>query len=741
MRFGTTAVLVWLFSVGQSVAAGEARASTPDRDNGGTEATADAQTADHERIGDRSKDELHAIVVTAQKREQREQDIPISLSVLTGSQLDQSPTQGVLSEALNGIPGVATFPSYEGGGTQVIIRGVTAADVLYSGPSPVAYYFDSAPFALIRGAIAPDASAFDLERVEVLRGPQGTLYGASSLNGVVRILTKDAELSSFDLKARTFVSTTDSGGGNLGADVAINVPIITDKLAVRAVFGDQDLSGWVDSPNKTDVNNANIHNYRLKIAAQPVDELSIGLFGERSLSNSGAPPTSSDHGKISALGAQPYSIDYASYGAKIDYESPRVSAVSNTAVFDFFNEGILDLYPYENSEQSGPPIPFLSHNSTRVVSEEILLNSKNTDSWLWSVGAFYRNAKEHDFQGLGDDASAADFSPVYGERLSSRSYAVFGQIGQQLFDRKLEWTVGLRNFHDDVKTQGDPGVPSQNPGLVGSTFNSTTPRAALTWRPTSDLTGYVSYSEGFRSGWPQQPGVSAVAPDFPSVKPDTLRNYEVGFKGDFLDHRLAVDSAVYYMDWREIQTGVGIVVNGLCCDTAGINANSASGIGTDLSVTVRPLDGLQLNAYFSWNNLEFDSDLHSAGIVLYAKGDRPPLSPEYTAGGSVDYLIRLGASGYTAQLTGSASYISRLPESALLGPPYSVARVISDTYQVDRLSITLNSPSHWSATVFADNLNNWSGSQRRINAYFGIPDWDPRIRPRTIGLQLNYSYK
>ena len=129
---------------------------------------------------------LDEIVVTAQKREQRIQDVPISLSVMGGAELDKSSIQSV-SDALSLVPGVAVNVTGQGGETRLTIRGVTAAGSLFAGPSPIGYYLDSVPFGLVRSAVQPDANSYDLNRIEVLRGPQGTLYGASALNGVVRV--------------------------------------------------------------------------------------------------------------------------------------------------------------------------------------------------------------------------------------------------------------------------------------------------------------------------------------------------------------------------------------------------------------------------------------------------------------------------------------------------------------------------------------------------------------------------
>ncbi len=162
-------------------------------------------------------------MVTAQKRTERLQDVPISITVLNGGDLDRSTVDGVM-DALRGVPGVAPSVNVFGGSSNVSIRGVSAAGPQYFGSSPVGYYVDSVPFGLVKSAISPDSSAYDLERVEVLRGPQGTLYGASAQAGVVRVLTNDPVMNEFDFKERASVSDTEYGGVNYRTDTAVNLP-------------------------------------------------------------------------------------------------------------------------------------------------------------------------------------------------------------------------------------------------------------------------------------------------------------------------------------------------------------------------------------------------------------------------------------------------------------------------------------------------------------------------------------
>jgi hypothetical protein len=300
-----------------------------------------AATAESARVSDSPAPSetgiLQEIVVTSQKREESLARVPIAISVLSGDEMDGASVSGV-SEALNAVPGVATTRTYSGGGTNIVIRGVGASFPLYTGPSAVAYYLDSVPFGLVKSAIGPDADAYDLERVEVLRGPQGTLYGSSALNGVVRVLTRSPDLSAFDLKGRVSGSGTERGGGNYRIDQAINVPLIADKLAARASVGYQHNSGWIDQPNDRDANDTNIATYRLKLRGQPTDELTLGASAWSSHEHSAGPDLGYNGRQSASLVHQPSSTQYDAFGFEGGYRFSGFTVTSLTSYLDYSNE-------------------------------------------------------------------------------------------------------------------------------------------------------------------------------------------------------------------------------------------------------------------------------------------------------------------------------------------------------------------------------------------------------------------
>jgi outer membrane receptor protein involved in Fe transport len=673
---------------------------------------------------------LDEIVVTAQKREQRAQDVPISLSVMGGAALDKSSILSV-TDALSMVPGVATNVTGEGGGTQLTIRGVTAGGALFSGPSPIGYYLDSVPFGLVRSAVEPDFNAFDLDRVEVLRGPQGTLYGASALNGVVRVLTNDADLNDFDFKARASVSSTGSGGGNYREDAAVNIPIVEGKLAVRLVVGDEHDSGWINSPLRNNINDVDTKNERLKVNFQPTDDLNIKLGATHEQSNFGAPPLGTNDYTASTKN-QPIETDLNAYDVKMDYQAPWFTVSSASSYLTYRNDGSLDVDP---GIAAAPPLD--TTLASRVFSEELNLNSKLDGPWRWSAGAFYRDARDSFYQTLGNLIPA----PV-SEADSSRSAAIFGEVGRRFMNDQLELSVGGRYFHDDVGLQqmilfgeppGTPLLHSQTP------FHAVTPRVVLSWFPTHDYTMYASYSQGFRSGYPQSELVLVEAPDFAPVRPDKLTNYEIGAKGNLFDDRVTFDTAVYYMKWDDIQQNLGIFIPGSSASIiANVNGQSASGMGVDFAVTARPVQGLQFGVNFSWNGLSEDATVLSGGQLLFPKGSRIDDSPAFTAGANASYDFPFASTGWAGELAASARYTSAQTTTAVASGSGSAPVVVdSNNITTGRVSFTFVAPAHWRVMLFSDNVTD----NRGVPLASQTPYSSISQRPRTSGVQVDYHYK
>jgi outer membrane receptor protein involved in Fe transport len=666
------------------------------------------------------------IVVTAQKRTESLQDVPIAISVITGKQLDQSPLSGV-SEALRAVPGLDTQGDQYVGGTAISLRGVSSPGFRDAGAGTVAFYIDGVSYGFIRNSFFPtDPGAYDLDRIEVLAGPQGTLYGANALNGVIRILTHNADVERFSLKTRTGLSGTEGGGTNYRADGAVNIPIIPGKVGVRFVASYQNDSGWIDSPSAKDVNDTERLDYRLKIRLQPTQTLTMDFGAWRSRADIGASSFSTDDQRISSLVPQPLHQKFEVYSANISKEFPDFSVTTTTSYFDFNASGRLDGTPCCG------PIALDTVADSRVFTQEVNLVSTDKGPWRWSVGAYYRDAKDIKFQDLAFLGTGTALTLDHFED-TSKSKAVYGELGRRLLDDTIDLSLGLRYFHDSQELRT---LQSYGPGLPANTsfkakFDALTPRVVLTWKPSSDQMVYASYSAGFRSGLNQAPNVLILAPQYPPVRPDRLRNYELGTKASFLDRKVSVESAVYYIDWKDIQQNLFVIDPNGVGFPALINGVSASGLGFLLQLTARPLDGLSLNANANIVDLTYDDDVVSGGIILFKKGSRILNAPKYTFGGSADYSFALGSTGYEGQASISGAYKSEQNTAD------RSAVIRSKPIFIANASFALKAPEHWRASIFVNNLFDEYDSPAPSAA---VPEWSARPRPRTFGLQVEYDF-
>ncbi|GBQ56939.1 TonB-dependent receptor [Komagataeibacter swingsii DSM 16373] len=662
------------------------------------------------------------IVVRTNQSRKPLRDIPASVSVLSGEMLDKQPLGGV-SEALSRVAGVAITSTGHGGGTQVAIRGVSANGALLAGASPIAYYLDSVPFGLVKSAIVPDMDAYDMDRVEVHRGPQGTLYGANELNGVARVLTHDADLSHYSFKARSHVSGTEGGGLGFGGDLAGNIPIIKDKLALRVVLGDDHIPGWIDQPllGKKNANEGTSRSARVKLNARPTEHLKIGASVWLSGIKNGSTSYADNNNQQTTPIALPTYTDFEAYSGSIGYDFSRFTINSTTSYLHYMNHGYVDYHTIT------PGDDLLTAQSSKIFTEELSAASRGPSDWQWSAGAFYRNAKDVIYQTLQVLPAPINFGDI------SQSEAVYGEVTRFLLDRRLELSGGWRFFRDEV-TQQERSPSSGNPHqpLAHRTqlFQAATPRASILYHINHSLNTYFSYSQGFRSGFNQNPLIMTEDPALPAVKGDTLSNYEVGLKGSAWRGLLDFDLAGYYIDWRDVQQNVDVPFHGAYL-AATVNGGRASGFGVDASATVHLTDNFLIGGTFSWNDLQLDNSVMSSGVVLTPKGSRLNYSAQTTASAYVNYTFPVTNRGDTLVLSASMNYRSKEIARAIVSRSSMV--YASNSPLTSRASIAYHSRQKWSVTIFGENLNNWNGLGQPPDVYYDYI----RIRPRTIGMQVD----
>jgi len=508
---------------------------------------------------------LQEVVVTAEKRQSTAQSTPISLTVLTGADLR---TSGVpdLSAIAQQVPGVA-FKTAGPGQTEFTIRGLTST----GGESPtVGFYLDETaitpPAMAQNGKVVIDPGLYDLARIEILRGPQGTLYGAGSMGGTIRLITNQPDLFATAASVNLNGSGTAGGGFNHTENAMLNVPIVTGVLAARAVATDKWVSGWIDRvvvdpfplevdngtkrgnvqaapvlQRVTDTNTERLQGARLSLLWQPLDGLSVkpGYLYQRI--EQGAPnqidvPPQTETRYQPFDVREPFSDVYGLWRMDVNYSRDEIEVTSATArwtrnqnqtqdiseAMQSFIGGILYQGAPQNlpfyTDQSGPGgIPGLGAgsitegDSTRQFSQELRISSKGDRAFQWLLGGYYS-----DFHATSQVFSFYEgLVPLFGtdnlannlRNLSVKQYAAFGEASYRLADR-ITGTVGLRYFSyksDSLTSVSgvSAGVPSTLTGVASN--SGVTPKVNISYEPDSNNTLYLTAAKGFRPGGPNSP--------------------------------------------------------------------------------------------------------------------------------------------------------------------------------------------------------------------------------------------
>ncbi|WP_018996441.1 TonB-dependent receptor [Hirschia maritima] len=696
--------------------------------------TAGGAYAQQAETSDDDGKRLDTIVVSAEKRgDQTLLDTAISIGVLSNETLESGGVSEI-SDVLNNLGGV-NIVKVGAGNNSISIRGAAVDDV-FGGASTVGYYLDEASLGFVRSAIVPDTNSFDMERVEVLRGPQGTLYGASSLNGVVRVITKDADLDDFEVKTRAGISSTSGGSENYRGDIAVNVPVVPGKLAVRGVVSYDDYSGWIDAPSETDlfglggaknVNGGTSETYRLKVNAQPTDTLSVELGAWISRVEAQSTNRANDDGNTTLFGAGENGFqDLDIFTFEINKDFGSFNLLSATSYSEY------NTYGTQNIKLSGivPLTVTPNKYGAEKLHQELRLTSQLEGDWQWSLGGMYRKSEERLIQG----APAFFLNALLDGKDYSEAWALFGEVNKSFYDGLADITVGLRYFEDTIEIEELSSLVPRG-FLVNeeTSFDTLTPRIVLSVHPQESMTLYASYSKGFRSGILQSPTSVATDPtsDF-RIKPDEIHNYEFGLKGALYDGRLVYDLALYYLDWTDIQQRSISPIGGSVVR----NTGDASGHGLDLGITAKVTKGFTVGLSAGWNNIETSREDAGAGVLLFGIGDRVNKSPEFTGSLSADYEFPMGDSNMMGRFSGSVRYNSAMDRRDFVAG--TIVPTESDELLTGRMSFDVEMDNGVGVSLYANNIFDEDGAiqPRLITADFEAP----RLRPRTIGVQLSYDF-
>lgn len=694
------------------------------------------------------------IVVTAQKRVQNVQDVPISIAVVSGEALQEQGSASLVDYA-GYVPGMNVSNGGTPGQTTITLRGVAPLNAAQT----VGIYLDDAPVgssALYNraGSFTIDLMPYDLERIEVLKGPQGTLYGASSIGGLVKYVTVQPDTTQFRVRAGVEGFTIkDAGALGWGGQVFVNAPIVTDKLAISGSFAWRKTPGWVDSVNNAGLKDQNDYEQRggrLAMLWQPTPELSVKLAGIwQSLDSDGNGLYAADlTGRRLGNGhsynnyvPESYDVDLDYYSATLDYDFGAATLTSATTYSETQSRQLQDasyafgvLFPFLDEDVPPGITPFSLNLGLKKWTQELRLASPSGGRFEWMIGGFFTDEKTSNAQLVrsfdmdGNVIDSLDPLAIVGLPATYKEYAVFGNATFKLSEQ-FEITGGLRWARNEqtftqissgaiVPTANDPGKSSESVW----TF-SVSPQFHI----NEDAMLYARVATGYRPGGP-----NVIVPNVPpSVDADRMTNYEVGLKADFADRMVSVDAAFFWMDWTDIQ-----VTRAFGGVSGGANGGKATSKGFEGSLALRPAPGLTISATGSYTDATLSEDVPDISGV---DGDRLPAVPKFSGALRADYEFELGGGNKGSLGAGIRHASNRL---SLVESDPLVAR--AKPYTSVDLNAAISFNDHWTVRAYARNLLDNKGEMARSTLADGLnrPSFlaiSP-LQPRTIGVALDMSF-
>jgi len=592
------------------------------------------------------------IVVTAQKREERLIETPQSVTVLSGDDLVRI-AAAQFRDFANSVPALS-FTTAGAGQTQLTLRGVTSGTDI--GPT-VGVYIDDVPYGSSSAfanasSLALDAGLFDMERIEVLRGPQGTLYGAGTMGGLIKYVTASPDASRIGGSAQASLSGTHSGSLGYNGAAAVNVPLADERAAVRASgFFSRD-GGFVDNVilDNKDVNRSRIYGGRADLLFTPDEKLSIRIGGF--LQNIHRNGTSAADFSLAGMpldGAleqrrlidEPFEQRFRLASATINYEFGAATLASITSYQTNNIAYTQDVSPVYVPLLGSFGLPFAAvsveqERRTRKFTQELRLASRGDGPFQWLGGLFYTDERsEADQLVLPYDADGA-IAPVNLATVSIpsryREMAAFGNITWLITD-KFDVSGGLRYANNRQRfEQIGSGLLIGATPQVRAKDDVVTYLANARYRFSPQVTAYLRYATGYRPGGPNYVVNDPVTgePLAPAVfKADSLQSYEAGLKAETSDRRFGIDVAAYHIDWSDMQImtaagGVSVIAN----------AGRADVTGGELTLTARPSSAVTATAAFAYQHARLADDSPSLGAL---KGEQLPNVPRYSVTMNLDY--------------------------------------------------------------------------------------------------------
>jgi len=685
------------------------------------------------------------IVVTAQKRVQNIQDVPISISVVGGEQMQQAGSAQLTDYAAY-VPGLQVDNAGSPGRSTLSLRGVAPI-----GPSAtVGIYLDDAPIGssgiYTRGqTFTLDLLPYDIERLEVLRGPQGTLYGASSIGGLLKYVPVQPDLRELKVRAGGEIFSI-AHGDDMGwaGSAMVNLPLVADQLAISASYSRRDTPGYVDNilTGEEDVNDAVQKGGRVALLWKPDPALTVKLSGlwqsvdsdnfsiaYEGMGNTPLAPGAPFLGTNAQL-PEPFSSDFQFYSGSVAYDFGFAELSSTTSYSE--------LKILETSDASrvygviwGGLAIYPARLHQKKWTEELRLTSAASDSFEWMLGFFYTDEdNSHDQVVRALDPSGGvidDLDPFAVVALPNtyKEYAFFGNATLKLSDL-IHVTGGLRwarNEQTFTQLTQIPLLGLDQSGDGTSAENIVTYSISPQINIDRDTMIYVRVASGYRPGGP-----NVALPGFPqTVDSETVTSYEAGIKARFLDHAVSLDAAAFLLDWDDLQTSAPFAdgINGL------VNAGTARSKGVEASLLIQPTAGFSVGANFAYTDARCTATTSNC-----TDGDRLPNVPRIAAAVTADYGFPLGPSAEAR--VGGAVRIVGDRVSAVESSPLAVP---VEGYATLDLNASVTFDRKWTLRAYARNLTDAEG---RITS--NVATTNPGflatvpLQPRTFGLAVDLAF-
>lgn len=667
---------------------------------------------------------VEEVIVTAQKREQRLVEVPVAITAMTGAEVQQKGLTNIQDIAF-AVPGMALREDGPGS-YQIFMRGLSNQ---YGTDALVGVYLDEAPLSLT-GFDQLDSRPVDLERVEVLKGPQGTLFGQGTVAGAVRYITKSPDLTRFggSLEAQeSFISGGDSHEVITGV---LNAPLVQDKFGIRIVAHAEDGGGWQDQPEAgiEDGNNQDLRMVRTKALWKLTDALSVQAMAvvHRNESELGLGYEEPDRTVTVAVDRArrlvPKKFEYDLYNLDVKYDLGFGELLSSSTYIDHDHR-----FPF--SYIGGPETIYggllegtdARRTTAHQFTQEIRLTSSGASAFNYTVGGFYRELGKTVTSTYDSLYAGTLFSNLqYLETNDYESFAVFGDASLR-FAERWEVGAGVRYFQDDQSTFD--GVAGES-----DSFDSVDPRVYGSVKVTPDIIIYASIGSGFRSG-----GFNRG--DLPNYQPETLISYELGSKGVIGDGRFSYEVAAFHSDYKDMLRR-GLVFNSAtgATDQLVSNIGTAEVNGVEAGLTWHPLRQLTLNTtatYYLDSEITRINALNATNLAGDAIDYVPELS--YTLGGVYDFDWSAALPGYFRM---DYSYRDRVSYIDLSSFPIENTPQYSDDISLlgARLGMTIGQAN---VELFGTNLTN---QNQWIDPYHAWSNAN-RTRPRELGVKVGYQFK